>query len=66
MFLNTIILELNNEGNLHTAMSPSASENNGAITLTVRGKHASMTLEDAEEFMAELQEAIEKARSHSE
>ncbi|WP_323677872.1 hypothetical protein [Halorubellus sp. PRR65] len=45
---------------------PNISENDGAVTLTVSGRrgpvHRSMTVEDAEEFLEDLKEAIEEAK----
>jgi len=45
-------------------MTVHASENNGAITLTINGRHRSMKLEDAEDLLEELEEAISEAKEN--
>jgi hypothetical protein len=45
---------------------PNIKEKNGAVLLTVTGRrgaiHRSMSIEDAEEFLEDLEAAIEDAR----
>lgn len=45
-------------------MSVHANENDGAITLTIHGRHRNIKLEDAEQLLDELEEAIEEAKSN--
>lgn len=47
-------------------MAPNVTENDGAVTVTVHGRHASMELDDAEAFLEDLEDAIEAARAKQE
>jgi DNA-binding protein YbaB len=44
-------------------MSVHANENNGAITLTIHGRHRNIKLEAAEQLLEELEKAIAEAKS---
>jgi len=45
-------------------MAVHASENDGSITLTIDGRHRGIKLDDAEDLLEELEEAVESAREY--
>lgn len=45
-------------------MAVHVSESDGSITLTIDGRHRGIKLEDAEDLLEELEEAVESATEH--